>query len=48
MFLRLIKAIVVNEQNIEKLRELLFNHQTFNVADAFKELDSGNDGSINA
>lgn len=48
MFLRLIKLLLKQNKNIESLRELLFSHKHFNLADTFKLFDTDGEGAIGA
>lgn len=48
MFLRLIKQLLKQNKQIESLKEMLFSHKYFNVAETFALFDEDGDGTVNA
>lgn len=46
MFLRLIKLIIKQNKHIESIRELLFSHKYFNLAETFALFDINGNGKI--
>ena len=48
MFLRLLKSFLLSQKKLESLKQTLFSHKGWSTTEAFRLIDSNNDGTIEA
>ena len=48
MFLRLLKSFLLSQKHLESLKQTLFSHKGWTTAEAFRLIDSNNDGIIDS